>query len=56
MAMRKGIERRENTNVERTFGVGLGPAMIQPMKVGSLTRHRSRAVEYREAMGGFLVS
>jgi len=33
----KGIERRENMNVERAFGVGLGLAMIQLMKVGSLT-------------------
>ena len=51
MAMRKGIERRENTNVERTFGVGPGLAMIRLMKVGSLTRHRSRAVESSGAAG-----
>jgi len=54
--MRKGIERRENTNVEHMFGVGLGLAMIQVIQVGSLTQHRSRAVESRRAMGVFLVS
>ena len=52
MATWKGIERKENMNVERTFGVDLGLAMIQLMKVGSLTRHPSRRVECRGALGG----